>query len=121
QISAAGQMLLTAITPTMEQILKLFGDVNVQSDEFTAGLKLIGSAAVVIKNIFAGMGDALGGAVAAIGAALHGNFKEASRILDDQSKRSEERNAKQAADLNDIWGGQTAAQSANTVARSGVS
>ncbi len=117
QISAAGQMILTAITPTMEQILKLFGDVDVKSDEFTTGLKLIGSAAVAIKNIFAGMGDAIGGAAAAIGAALHGDFKGASRILNDQSARSAERNAKEAADLRSVWNSPAAA-AANAVAGS---
>lgn len=84
QISAAGQMILTAITPTLTQVLKIFGDVNAESEEFTTGLKLIGSAAVVIKNLFVGMGDAIGGAAAAIGAALHGDFKGAAAILKDQ-------------------------------------
>ena len=118
QIQAAGQMILTAITPTLTQVLKIFGDVNVQSEEFTTGLKLIGSAAVVIKNIFAGMGDAVGGAAAAIGAALHGNFSEASKILDDQAARSKERNEKEASDLLDLWGGQTAAQGGKTISNS---
>lgn len=119
QIQAAGQMILTALTPAMTQILKVFGDVNAQSEEFTTGLKLVGSAAVIIKNIFAGMGNAIGGAAAAIGAALHGDWKGATAILKDQSAQSAARNAKEAADLNDIWEGQSAARSANTVARSG--
>jgi len=118
QIQAAGQMILTAITPTLQQVLKIFGDVNVQSDEFTTGLKLIGSAAVVIKNVFAGLGDTIGGAAAAIVAVLHGNFAEAAHILDDQSKRSKERNEKEATDLLDLWSKQPAAASANTVAGS---
>lgn len=121
QIQAAGQMILTAVTPVMEQVLKIFGDVNVQSDEFTTGLKLIGSAAVVIKNIFVGMGDAIGGAAAAIGAALHGDWKGASAILRDQSARSKERNEKEASDLLDLWEtkGNTAAKQANVVSGSG--
>jgi hypothetical protein len=118
QIQAAGQMILTAVTPVMDQILKLFGDVNVKSDEFTAGLKLVGSAAVVIKNIFAGIGDSVGGAAAAIGAVLHGNFREAWNILNDQGARQKERNDKEATDLLDLWSGQKAAQGAATVANS---
>jgi hypothetical protein len=118
QIQAAGQMILTAITPTLEQILKVFGDVNAESDEFTTGLKLIGSAAVVIKNIFVGLGDAIGGAAAAIGAALRGDFKGAAAILNDQHARAQDRSDRMGGDLNDIWEGQSAARSANTVARS---
>jgi hypothetical protein len=78
---------------------------------------------VVIKNIFVGMGDAIGGAAAAIGAALHGDFKGAAAILSDQSKRSKERNEKEASDLLDLWEtkGNTAAKQANVVARSGES
>lgn len=121
QIQAAGQMILTAVTPALTQMLKVFGDVNASSDEFAAGLKLIGSAAIVIKGIFSGIGDALGGLAAAIGALFRGDFKGAWRILNDQSQRTKERNAKEAADLNDIWGGQPAERSANTVARSGNS
>jgi hypothetical protein len=116
QIMAAGQTLLTAVTPVIEQILKVFGDVNAQSEEFTTGLKLIGSAAVVIKNIFVGVGDAVGGAAAAIAAALHGDFAGAAEILKDQSARTKARNQKEADDLVfGIWGGQTAAQSAATI------
>ncbi|HEY5311055.1 MAG TPA: hypothetical protein VIK18_01005, partial [Pirellulales bacterium] len=119
QIQAAGQTLLTAITPVMMQLLKIFGDVNVQSDEFTTGLKLIGSSAVFIKNLFSGIGDAVGGAAAAIGAVMHGDFKRAASILNDQSARTAARNEKESSDIADLWGPQTAAQSANTVARSG--
>ena len=86
QIEAAGQLILTAVTPILEQVLKMFGNINAESDEFTTGLKLIGSAAVVIKNIFVGMGDAIGGAAAAIGAALHGDFKGAAAILKDPKR-----------------------------------
>lgn len=118
EIQAAGQMILTAVTPTLAQILKVFGDVNVQSDEFATGLKLIGSAAVVLKNIFSGVGDAIGGAAAAIGAALHGDFKGAVSILNDQSARSSERNAREAQDLRAVWA-TPAGAAANTVARSG--
>ena len=118
RITAAGQQILTAVTPVMQQILKILGDWNVKSAEFTTGLKLIGSAAVVLKNLFAGMGDAIGGASAAIGAALTGNFKEARRILDDQAAAAKARNAKEAQDLKDLWSGQPAEASANTVARS---
>ena len=137
QIQAAGQMILTAVTPMMMQLLRVFGDINAQSQEFTTGLKLIGSAAIIIKNIFAGFGDALGGAVAslaaktrgigeAVAAAATGDWKTAARalaagfreghdILADQGAQSAARNAKEAADLNDLWSGQTAAQSAATV------
>jgi hypothetical protein len=121
QISAAGQMILTAITPMLTQVLKIFGDVNAESEEFTTGLKLIGSAAVVIKNLFVGMGNAIGGAAAAIGAALHGDFKGAARILDDQHANAQARSDQMGADLNDIWEskGNTAAKQAAVVARAG--
>lgn len=118
QIQAAGQMILTAITPTLTQVLKVFGDVNASSDEFTTGLKLIGSAAIAIKRIFVGMGDAIGGAAAAIGAALKGNFKEASRILDDQSTRSKAADKQADKDIASLWN-TPAAVAANTVASSG--
>lgn len=113
-IEAAGQLLLTAFTPTIEQILKIFGEVNTQSDEFATGLKLIGSAAIIIKNLFAGIGDTLGGAAAAVGAALHGDFRGALNILKDQSANSNARNDKEAADLNDLWE-QKQATAANAV------
>lgn len=118
QIQAAGQMILTAVTPVMEQILKIFGDVNTQSEEFTTGLKLIGSAAVVIKNLFVGIGDTVGGAAAAIGAALRGDFSGAKRILDDQSAQTKKRNEKEAADLLDLWNSTKAYASAKIVAQS---
>jgi hypothetical protein len=121
RIEAAGQIILEAITPALESVLSVFSDINVQGDEFQTGLKLIGSAAVVIKNLFVGMGDAIGGAAAAIGAALHGDFKGAAAILKDQSARSTERNEKEAPDLLDLWETKdnTAAKQANIVARSG--
>ena len=112
QVQAAGQMILTAITPELEQIFKILGGVNAESEEFTTGLKLIGSAAVVIKNIFLGLGDAIGGAAAAIAAALHGDFSGVAAILKDQSARTTARNAQEAADLNDIWQGPAQAAAA---------
>ena len=119
QIQAAGQMILTAVTPAFEQVLKVFGDLNTQSDEFTAGLKIIGSTAVIIKNLFVGLGDSIGGATAAVAAALRGNFREAWDILKDQSSRTSARNEREAADLEAIWSGQTAAATARTVQNSG--
>lgn len=113
-IAAAGQLILTAVTPAMEQLLKVFGEVNTQGDEFATGLKLIGSAAIIIKNLFAGIGDTLGGAAAAVGAALHGDFRGALNILKDQSANSNARNGKEAANLNDLWE-QRQAAAANAV------
>lgn len=116
RIQEAGQMILTAITPALEQVLDVFSDINVQGEEFQTGIKLIGSAALIIRNIFSGIGDAVGGAAAAIGAALHGDFAGALRILNDQSGNSAARNAKEAAGLNDIFGGQSAARTQATIA-----
>ena len=73
--------------------------------------------AVALKNIFAGTGDA-SGAAAATARVLHGDFSGARRILADQSARSDARNAKEAADLNDIWD-TPAVKAAITIARSG--
>jgi hypothetical protein len=114
-IQAAGQMILTAVTPALKQLFSVFGEINLQSDEFSTGLKLIGSAAIAIKRIFVGVGDSVGGAAAAIGAALHGDFKGAAAILNDQSARSKAADIQADADIAKLWATQTAAQSGNVV------
>jgi hypothetical protein len=118
EIEAAGQLILSAITPTMTQLLAIFGDVNVQSEQFTAGLKFMASTAIVIKNVFGAVGDVLGNVAAQIGALLHGDFKGALHIFEDLFSSLFSRAKSTSADVSSIWN-TPAATGAATVARSG--
>ncbi len=119
QIQAAGQMILTAVTPTVEQLLKVFGGVDGAVDGFAAGLKVVGTIAIGIKAIFANIGDWIGANAASVMALLHGDFKGAANILRLHEKAQAERDEKTGADINDLWEGRTSLAQANTVARSG--
>lgn len=121
KIEAAGQLILTAVTPAFEQLLDVFADVNAQGEEFQTGLKLVGTFAIGLKRIFSTIGDSIGGAAAALVAAAHGDFKGAWAILQDQSARSDAANDKAGADIAKIWSDDvSAAKQAQVVAQSGV-
>lgn len=73
------------------------------SDEIAAGFKILISGGLIVKEIFSQIGDAIGGAVAAIGAVLSGEFKRAGQILDDQSQHAKDSASKTATQLVDTW------------------
>lgn len=73
------------------------------SEEVAAGFKLLISGGLIVKEVFSQIGNAIGGAVAAIGAVLSGEFKQAASILDDQSAHAKESAAKTADQLLDVW------------------
>lgn len=72
-------------------------------DEVTAGFKVLISGGLLVKEVFSQIGDAIGGAVAAIGAVLEGDFKRAGAILDDQSAHAKKSAEDTAASLVDVW------------------
>lgn len=103
EISKTGQAILTAITPAMEQVLSLFSDVDAKGEEVATGVKLIASAALVVKRIFAGLGNILGGTAAAVGALLHGDVREAGRIVKDVWTNNAEAGSATADKLVGVW------------------
>ena len=105
RISAAGQSILVAITPALESVLDIFGDINGESEQFQTGIKLIGSAAVGIKFAFAAVGDSVGAFAAALGALAHGDFKGAAAIAKDWMTQSSAREGTTGAALDKVWNG----------------
>lgn len=78
-------------------------NVKVLADQVATGFKLLISGALSVKQEFSELGDAIGGALAAVGAALHGNFAEAGRILDDQHAHAAASEAQFIKDMAKIW------------------
>lgn len=77
--------------------------LKVVADELTASLRLLISAGLSIKEVFKEGGDAVGGAAAAVAAALHGNFRQAWKILDDQEAAAKKSFEDFSGSLSDTW------------------
>lgn len=98
--------LLPVLNALAEQFIgttKNADGMRVMVDEVTAGFKLLITGGVLVKEIFGQIGDAIGGAVAAIGAVLEGNFTEAGKILDDQSEHAKKSAEDAAEQLTKVW------------------
>lgn len=98
--------LLPVLNSLAEQFLgtaKSADNMRVVVEEVAAGFKLLISGGLIVKEIFSQIGDAIGGAVAAIGAVLEGEFKRAGKILDDQSAHAKKSAENTAANLVDVW------------------
>jgi hypothetical protein len=94
-IDGVAAQLEAQLLPTLNDLGNVMLSVSKNSanlegvaEGLAVGLKLLVSAAIEIKAEFVQVGDAIGGAAAAVAAAAHGNFKEAWGILNDQSAQA---------------------------------
>jgi hypothetical protein len=90
------------------------GGLDQAAEVLGTGLKLLVTSGIAVKSVFVEIGDAIGGAAAAISAAAHGNFSQAMSILDDQSAQAKLRQSADASAIVDTWeAGTTAIVAAN--------
>lgn len=109
-IDGIGTQVEKALLPVLNSLASEFlgtaksaDNMRVIVEEVTAGFKLLISGGILVKEVFSQIGDAIGGAVAAIGAVLEGDFKRAAAILDDQSAHAKKSAEDTAATLTNVW------------------
>lgn len=80
--------MMTQLLPTIDNVSKMFVDSATNANNLHAafalvdgGIKSLVTAGIIIKNVFAELGEAIGGTLAAINFAMHGNFSEAKKAL----------------------------------------
>lgn len=109
-VDGLGAQVEKNLLPVLNSLASQFLDtakgadgMRVVVDEVTAGFKLLITGGLLVKEIFSQIGDAIGGAVAAIGAVLEGNFKGAAAILDQQSEHAKKSAEDAAEQLTKVW------------------
>lgn len=109
-VDGLGATIEKKLLPVLNDLASQFLDtahdgenLKVFAEQVTSGFRLLISGGLAVKQVFSELGDAIGGALAAVGAALKGNFAEAGRILDDQHARTVKSEAEFVKNLAGIW------------------
>jgi hypothetical protein len=103
QMSARLLPVLNDLANQMLSVSQNTQTLDNAAEVLAAGLKLLVSSGTVVKSVFVELGDAVGGAAAAVGAAAHGNFAEAMAILNDQSAQAAARQKGDVESIAQTW------------------
>ena len=103
-ITAAGQAILAEVSPAVIQLFDGMKSITGATDEWKTGLGIALTVVKAIQSAFVLVGDAIGGAAAAVAALFRGDgIKAFLGILKDQGEHATQIGESFGAKINDFW------------------